>query len=230
MRPTGVLPLADDARGKGHSRGASAVTGTIIKLGLALAMLATIEVPAVAATAPAEMGAAAEPGSPFVAAEFAVPTLIEAAGFKLVPLGPDLVQVDFDAYMSSIEHLQKTFTRSTGWPREGITDADAMRDMETEQARFRGRESFAYAVLTPDGTRERGCVYVYPSSVAGYDAEVTMWVTKDEYDAGFDAELYAWVTRWIETDWPFETVAYPGRAIEWSAWDAMVEANKTATR
>jgi hypothetical protein len=55
-----------------------------------------------------------------------------------------------------------------------------------------------------------------------------MWVTKDEYDAGFDAELYAWVTRWIETDWPFERVAYPGRAIEWAAWDVMVETTRTA--
>ena len=169
---------------------------------------------------------AASPVSPFVAQDFSVPTLVEAGKFKLVPLGPDLVKVDFNAYMSSIEHLQKTFTRSTDWPHPGISDADAMRDMETEQARFRNRESFAYAVLTPDGSRERGCVYVYPSTVDGYDAVVRLWVTKDEYDAGFDAELYAWVIGWMRKDWPFAKIAYPGRAIEWGTWDAIVASNK----
>ena len=158
----------------------------------------------------------------FIPAEFNAPTLIEAEGFKLVPLGPELVDIDYAAYMSSIEHLQKTFTRSTNWPREGITDEEAMLDMETEQARFENRESFAYAVLTPDGTRERGCVYVYPSNIEGFDAVVRMWVTKDEFDAGFDEELYSWAQSWVQSDWPFETVAYPGRAIEWAAWDGMV--------
>lgn len=165
------------------------------------------------------------PRSSLVPAQFTVPTSVETAGFKVVPLGPKLAKVDFDAYMSSIEHLQKTFTRSTDWPHKGISDADAMRDMEAEQARFQSRSSFAYAVLTPDGSRERGCVYVYPSTVKGYDAVVRIWVTKAEYDAGFDAELYTWVTNWIRTDWPFEKAAYPGRAIEWTTWDSMIAAN-----
>ncbi|MFT4712040.1 MAG: hypothetical protein ACJAVI_003432 [Candidatus Azotimanducaceae bacterium] len=160
--------------------------------------------------------------SGFIPAAFDAPVLIETEKFKIVPLGPELVKIDFDAYMSSIEHLQKTFTRSTNWPRKNISDADALLDMETEQARFENRESFAYAVLTPDGSRELGCVYVYPSSIEGYDAIVRMWVTKAEYDAGFDEELYQWVSRWVEADWPFETVAYPGRAIEWDIWDALV--------
>jgi hypothetical protein len=53
-----------------------------------------------------------------------------------------------------------------------------------------------------------------------------MWVTKADYDAGFDAELYAWVTGWIRKDWPFRTVAYPGRAIDWKSWDALTAAAK----
>lgn len=162
----------------------------------------------------------------FVPADFDVPTVVKTADFKVVPLGPELVKVDFDAYMSSIEHLQKTFTRSTSWPHPGVTDADAMKDMQTEQARFQKRESFAYAVLTPDGSRERGCVYVYPSDIEGYDAVVTLWVTKAEYDAGFDAELYAWATQWVSQKWPFKRVAYPGRSIDWETWDAMTAAQK----
>jgi hypothetical protein len=194
---------------------------TIVGASLSLAMLATATCPAFA-EASAETAAAATPEAvSLVPADFHVPTLVEAAGFKLVPLGPEVVKVDFDAYMSSIEHLQQTFTRSTDWPHAGISAADAMRDMENEQARFKSRRSFAYAVLTPDGSRERGSVYVSPSSVEGYDAVVRLWVTKADYDAGFDAELYAWVTNWVGTDWPFEKVAYPGRAIDWATWDAI---------
>lgn len=167
--------------------------------------------------------AAAKPA--FVPAAFIVPTRVETPGFTLVPLGPDLAQRDFDAYMASIPHLQQTFSRSTSWPREGITAAEALADMEAEQARFTARSSFAYAVLTSDGSRERGCVYVYPSKVPGHDAVVRLWVTKAEYDAGFDAELQAWVTTWMRTAWPLRRVAYPGRTIAWAEWDRLVAAN-----
>lgn len=193
---------------------------------LAAAIMAVSAGSAQAEAVSGAIAAEAAKPAPFVAADFAVPTLVTTPSFKIVPLGPDLVKVDFDAYMSSIEHLQKTFTRSTSWPHAGVTDADAMKDMETEQGRFQRRESFAYAVLTPDGKRERGCIYVYPSEIEGYDAVVTMWVTKAEYDAGFDAELYAWATQWVAQNWPFKRVAYPGRSVDWETWDAMTAAQK----
>ncbi|MFN3818132.1 twin-arginine translocation pathway signal protein [Blastomonas sp.] len=186
-------------------------------------MLATMAVTG-ANPALAQASREAEARPSFVPADFDVPTLVETPGFKLVPLGPELVDIDFAAYMSSIEHLQQTFTRSTDWPHKDVSAADAMKDMQTEQARFERRTSFAYAVLTPDGKRERGCVYVYPSEVPGYDAVVTMWVTKAEHDAGFDAELYAWAKDWVAKEWPFAKVAYPGRSIAWADWDAMVAA------
>lgn len=198
------------------------------KQSAAIAAMVTMLTGNTARAETASQDAAAQVASPapFVAADFQVPTLVEAPGFRIVPLGPELVDIDFAAYMSSIEHLQTTFTRSTSWPHANVSAADAMKDMQTEQARFEKRSSFAYAVLTPDGKRERGCVYVYPSEVPGYDAVVTMWVTKAEFDAGFDAELYAWATAWVAKEWPFAKVAYPGRAIDWATWDAKVAASK----
>jgi len=172
------------------------------------------------------MPAIAQQAAPFVPSGFTAPVLVKGAGFQLVPLGPALVKIDYDAYMSSIAHLQTTFTRSKDWPHAGITAADAMKDMEGEAARFQQRQSFAYAVLTPDGRRERGSVYVSPSRVKGYDAVVRLWVTKAEYDAGFDAALYGWVTSWVRKQWPFAKVAYPGRAIPWAEWDALVAAGE----
>ena len=158
----------------------------------------------------------------FLAPDFDPPVLVETADFKLVPLGPELTEIDYRAYMSSIDHLQRTFTRSTNWPHYGLTLDDALVDMQTEQKRFAARESFAYAVLTPDGSRELGSVYVQPSPVDGYDAVVRMWVTKSDFDRGFDRELYSWVQGWIASEWPFENVVYPGRSTSWEEWDALV--------
>lgn len=163
----------------------------------------------------------AEADAAFIPSDFAPPVFVETDDFKLVPLGPELVAIDFAAYMSSIEHLQKTFTRSTSWPHEKITDEEAMQDMLNEQGRFERRESFAYAVLTKDGEREMGCVYVRPSSKPGFDAQVSLWVTKADFDAGFDEVLYDWTIEWVDESWPFAEVAYPGRAIEWTTWDKL---------
>jgi hypothetical protein len=220
MTHGGGLAARIDLREPGRGDGGVKVWGMKIwttAIAVALALGGVLPAPASAET----------PAPPaWIAPDFAVPTLIEGPGFKLVPLGPALTEVDYRAYMSSIPHLQKTFTRSTGWPHEGLTLKDAALDMETEAGRFDRRESFAYAVLTPDGTRERGCVYVYPGRAGSYDAEVRLWVTAEEYEAGFDAELYAWTKDWIARDWPFRNVAYPGRAIAWEEWDALVAAGK----
>lgn len=196
-----------------------------VRSGISALVLALAGVLPVALTSPA--AAEAPSSQPWIAPDFAVPTLVETPGFKLVPLGPALTEIDYRAYMASIAHLQRTFTRSTGWPHEGLALTDAAIDMETEAGRFARRDSFAYAVLTPDGTRERGCVYVYPSKIAGHDAQVQLWVTAAEYEAGFDAELYAWAQEWIARDWPFQSVAYPGRAIAWDEWDAAVAKGKS---
>lgn len=198
---------------------------------LASAMLTLSAMPAGAQTSASGSAAPATPvargqRTPLVAPDFKVPVLAKGPGFKLVPLGPELVQVDYDAYMSSVEHLQKTFSRSTNWPHAGITSEDAMKDMQGEASRFRNRTSFAYGVLTPDGKRERGSVYVSPSPVPGYDAMVRLWVTKADFDRGFDADLYQWVVEWVRREWPFAKVAYPGRSIDWATWDSLVAASK----
>ena len=158
---------------------------------------------------------------PFIAADFEPPLFVDAGQFVLKPLGPELVEIDYAAYMSSIEHIRTTFSTSGSWPHEDISMADAMVDMQNEQRRFEARESFAYAVLTPDEQVELGCVYVYPSSKKGFDAVIRLWVTKDQFDAGFDSTLYRWTTTWIEDAWPFSAAAYPGRAIPWEDWNGL---------
>jgi len=120
-----------------------------------------------------------------------------------------LAKHDYDAYMSSIEHLQKTFSHSTRWPNEKVTMAGAIKDVEGEIARFNARKSFTYAVLSLDGTKELGCVYISPSRKEGNDAAVRLWVTKAEFDTGLQPVVLDEVKAWLAKSWPFKNVLYP---------------------
>ena len=157
----------------------------------------------------------------FISADFIPPTLVETQQFILIPLGPAVVDVDYAAYMSSVDHLQATFSRGSSWPNEDITIADAMLDMENEARRFKNRESFAYAVLSTDETMELGSLYIYPSDKAGFDAVIRMWVTQQQYDLGFDDTLFQWSKTWVKEAWPFSNAAFPGRDIPWAKWDLL---------
>lgn len=145
----------------------------------------------------------------FVPADFHVPAGHQTAAFQLKPLGPALARHDYNAYMSSIEHLQKTFSGGGRWPNDKITMADAIKDVEGEEARFKARKSFTYAVLSLDGAKELGCVYISPSRKEGYDAAVRLWVTKAEFDKGLQPVVLKEVKAWLAKEWPFKNVLYP---------------------
>lgn len=152
---------------------------------------------------------------------FNPPSEFRTGQFKLVPLGPALAKQDYDAYMSSIEHLQKTFSGNDRWPTAKLTMEDQARDMAGEQSRFESRKAFTYSVLTLDGSRELGCVYISPSRKQGYDAMVRVWVTKDQFDKGFAATLIPSVKTWLAEKWPFAKVAWPKRDIPNEEWNAL---------
>ena len=50
-----------------------------------------------------------------VPGSFQVPREYKGSTYKLVPLGPDVAKLDYDAYMSSIEHIRSTMGGK--WPR-----------------------------------------------------------------------------------------------------------------
>ena len=86
----------------------------------------------------------------------------------------DLVK-DYDAVMSSAEHLQNTFSAIAGseWP-DGLTLEEDLIDLGWHQREFIIRYSFAHTVMSPDESFCLGCVYINPCLKTGYDAEVLM--------------------------------------------------------
>jgi hypothetical protein len=150
---------------------------------------------------------------------FEVPTSYTGANYKLVPLGPGVAELDYKAYMSSIDHIRKS--QGGNWPRPELTMADQAKDMAGEKAQWDGRKSYPFAVLSADGRMELGCFYLRPSPKEGYDVVATMWVTKDQFEKGLEDQLYKDMKVWVAQAWPFKKVAWRGREISPEAWKAL---------
>jgi hypothetical protein len=151
---------------------------------------------------------------PFVPADFVVPLRVEDARFVIRPLLISDVIKDYDAVMSSVELLRGVFGPKTNWPL-GLSLEDDLIDLGWHHKEFRIRRSFAYTVMSPDETLCLGCLYINPTVLAGYDAEAHGWI-RASHAAELDARLYEVMRVWIEADWPFDKVAYPGRALSWA--------------
>lgn len=86
---------------------------------------------------------------------------------------------------------------------------------------FQHQTSFAYGVLTEDGSEEVACVYVNPSRKAGYDATVRVVVTAHGAQMNLLPALQSTVKDWVSSNFPFKKVAYPGLDIPMSEWNAL---------
>ena len=163
------------------------------------------------------MGSRSKPQ--FVPPEFSVPTGLVAEAFTLRMLSIDDVEKDFEAVTSSAAHLSKVWP-DTGWP-YGLTIRQNLIDLGWHEKEFQNRSSFAYTVVTHDESRVLGCVYFYPTDKADFDVEVFLWVRESELANDLDTKLFEAVHSWLETDWPFDHPAYPGRETDWDTWEAL---------
>ena len=155
----------------------------------------------------------------FVPPEFVVPLELSTDQFKLRMLSIDDVEADFEAVMASAARVSQVWPDS-GWP-EGLTLRQNLIDLGWHEKEFQNRSSFAYTVVTQDESSVQGCVYVYPTQKSGYDAEVFMWVRESERADDLDTQLFHGVQAWLTAAWPFGNVAYPGRTIDWDAWNRL---------
>jgi hypothetical protein len=167
---------------------------------------------------PPRVNAAAQ-DTPFVPADFAIPEKLETREFRLRMLTVHDVVKDYDAVMSSVEHC-KTIWPSGEWP-EGLTLEQNLIDLGWHQKEFQMRQTFAYTVVNPSESRVLGCVYIEPTRRRGHDAVVYLWARQSELAGGLEDRLYATVKNWIVMEWPFQTVAFPGRDIAWETWRAI---------
>lgn len=154
----------------------------------------------------------------FVPPDFKVPAVLETGRFRLRMLTVDDVAKDYEAVMSSAEHLRGIFVEHDTWPAADMTLKEDLKDLKWHQKQFKERKSFTYTVMTLDESRCLGCVYIFPPKKPGHDAVVYLWARTSELKNGLEEELSKTVKEWIKKEWPFKNVAYPGRDIPWSKW------------
>jgi len=46
---------------------------------------------------------------------------------------------------------------------------------------------------------------------------------QSEVAGGLESRLYGAVKEWVAREWPFKKAAFPGRDIEWDAWNKIPE-------
>lgn len=152
----------------------------------------------------------------FLPANFVIPKKLETNRIRLSMLKVADVVKDYDAVMSSVEHLQATkpFGPNQKWP-INLTFEQNLIDLGWHQKEFQKRSSFAFTVMNLDESKCLGCIYIEPSPNANYETMIILWVRQSELENGLDAHLFESVKKWIAEKWPFKAVAYPGRDISW---------------
>ncbi len=171
--------------------------------------------PELVAASPTTTNAYAQSKVRFVPENFMVPPLPAVGDYTWHILEPEILKEDYTALM----HV-------SGRPISSITSDEDYGELKRHRWEFQHATSFAYGVLTPDGTEEVACVYVNPSKKRGYDATVRIWLTERGAASNLGPALEAKVREWIKTSWPFNRVAYPGLDVPMSEWNALPDASE----
>jgi len=152
-----------------------------------------------------------------------IPSGIETKDFRIRVLTINDLVKDYDAVMTSIDHIKGVFGPKSSWPAYDLTIEQDLIDLGWHQKEFEIKSSFAYTVMKLDESKCLGCVYIDPSEKVEYDAKMICWVRKSEIANGLDEKLFCTVKSWLEEEWWFSSVAFPGRLISWEQWDALPE-------
>jgi hypothetical protein len=166
----------------------------------------------------------------FVPPDFVVPAEMETSDFRLRMLTLHDVVKDYEAVMTSREHLRQfsgasVFGPQSTWPAADLSLEQDLIDLGWHQKEFQRRTSFAYTVMSLDEQRCLGCVYFYPVDFSTdsstdslhYDAQAIAWVRQS--DLSLDGPLITALKQWLKDFWPcWQTVAWPGRDLSWNDW------------
>ncbi|MBT3180108.1 MAG: GNAT family N-acetyltransferase [Candidatus Marinimicrobia bacterium] len=157
----------------------------------------------------------------FIPTDFKIPEVLETDRLRLRMLTVNDVKLDYDAVMTSIDHLQKTkpFGPNHKWPIKKLSYEQNLIDLGWHQKEFQKKSSFAFTVMNLEETECLGCMYIYPSDNPNYDAVIMMWVRQSEVENGLDEILFSSVKKWIQNKWPFKKIAYLGRDVSWSEFE-----------
>ncbi len=150
---------------------------------------------------------------PLVPNSFDVPQTLLTESFRMHPLTIDDLEKDYEAVMSSVDHLHKQIPEAVFgavWPDPELTLRGDLADLGWHQVEFKMRSSFTYTVMSHDESMCVGCVYIFPPRFTDAEAEVFLWVRESELKNGLDEKLFTAIKEFMK-QWPFKKVAFPFR-------------------
>jgi hypothetical protein len=140
------------------------------------------------------------------------PVPLSTDWFRLEILAPVHNERDYQAWMSSIDHIHATAGFAPldwgddDWPTPMTLDQN-LADLEQHRREFSAREAFAYSVLHGDDVI--GCVYIDPDITGVADAMVRSWVRASHAER--DLDLAVAIDQWLGEAWPLRRRRWPGR-------------------
>jgi virginiamycin B lyase len=147
----------------------------------------------------------------FVPESFMAPPPPAIPGYTWNILEPEILKQDYVALATlggRIEPMKSTIDEDYG-------------EVKRHRWEFQHQTSFAYGVLTEDGSEEVACVYLNPSKKAGYEATVRIVVTAHGEQMKLLPTLQSAVKDWVTASFPFKKVAYPGLDMPMADWNAL---------
>jgi hypothetical protein len=151
-----------------------------------------------------------------------VPARLRTEEFVLRPIVADDAELDYDAVMETREYLR--LWQQSAWPEDDFTAEANHKDLVDLEQRHLEHRAFTYTVLSPDGARCLGCVYIFPTSAtflvkstvtqvaddpwADVDAVIFFWARLAEMETGLDERLLAALRAWFNKEWRLNRAVY----------------------
>ncbi|GAB3254370.1 hypothetical protein [Chitinimonas naiadis] len=164
----------------------------------------------------------------FVPDAYTPPAIARFKDFQLVVLAPQHADEDFRAVRASADDIRHVFGPENDWPDAQISYEENLADLARHEQEFHDRVAFAYALLDPTGSDYLGCVYLrrIKSRLAHdprkqmFQAQAFFWLSSLHHTL-LPTDVLTTLQDWLARDWPFHSVAFPGRVQSWAQWDAM---------
>jgi hypothetical protein len=165
---------------------------------------------------------------PLTPASYSPPREWKNSLFQLQILSPKYAEQDYEAVKGSAPNIRNVLGPTNSWPHSDISFDENLADLWRHEFEFAERIAFAYAILDPHGKHYLGCIYVKPikSKIDNdhrklhFQTQVFFWLSSLQSQIAAEDAL-ARLKLWFAESWPFAKVAFPGREIDWSSWEAM---------
>ena len=141
--------------------------------------------------------------------DFEAPDGLETSLFEIERLQEKDARNVYEAVVASRELIREVMPEDA-WPRRGMTFENQLQEIERRRRHFEAGKCFCYTIKAQGTDRVIGGVLVEPKR-GGQAAAAYYWVRPEEQQQGSEPLIDRMLRTWLDEDWNFERVDFPGR-------------------